>query len=315
MRGLIPGVCALFLPLAAAAGTLTALGPLPYDDSRPQPRPGCTHRFDGIVETGDLAQYQAIPTDPQAVICLDSPGGALLEGIAIAEHLRDVGIGTRLEDGATCESACSVIFMSGTYFAEGEDLEDWERGRQPWRSLHPTARLGFHAPRLTVEAGQYNEETVTLAYDIALKTLSEFSRRLIQTGPDDGYNAVMFDPDLFSEMIGTPHDTMFHIDTVDKAGRYQIPVGPVPAPTAPDRTQLIHGCANFWAWTEDRSVSYYAERIPGATVSGTLVKLDNTGLDCDFVQGGQDSAWRIWDIDVPDIAFHPGNTPLSALAP
>jgi hypothetical protein len=277
--------------------------------------PPCPHRFDGLVDNGDLAQFQALPTDPQVVICLDSPGGSFMEGIRIGAYMREAGLGTRLEQGALCESACSILFMSGSYIAEEirfgtGDEESWQLGPKPWRTMHPSAQFGLHAPRLVVPTGQYDQESVTRAYDVALLTLSEFSRQLMQTGPSD---AILFNPDLFSEMIATPHDTMFYIDTVDKAGRYAVEVGPVPPPTDPDAQTLITACATFYGWAEDLSAATYADAIPGAKQRGTSVTLSN-GLPCDFEKGGQATVWKSYLYDVPDITFYDPAMPLTALA-
>lgn len=315
---------ALALPTALGAAELTPVGPLPYDDSHPKPRAGCTHRLTGQIEADDLAKVQAIPTDPQVVLCLDSPGGAFRTGVQIGAFIRDAGIGTRLEENAICESACALIFMSGSYVSDSPryalqpygmtEEEEWLLGLQPWRTMHPTARLGFHAPRLTVPAGQYDEATVQRAYDIALLGLSEFTSQLMQPS-DYESETVAWDPDLFARMIATPHDTMFYIDTVEKAGRYRIDIGPIAnPPSAPDDQTLIRACANAMGWGEGFGSYLYEDGIPGATLRGTSVELSN-GLPCDFERGGRDSQWRMFRYDVPDITFFDPATPLAALAP
>ncbi|OWV63041.1 hypothetical protein [Mameliella alba] len=306
----------LFLPLPLFSGTLSAVGPLPYDDRHPSPRPGCTHRFDGQVAKGDLDAFKALPTDPQVVVCLDSPGGSFLEGIAIGEYIRQVGIGTRLEAGTTCESACSIIFMSGTYIADevefgNPDDESWQLGHHPWRTMHPTARLGLHAPRLEVTKGQYDEANVTRAYDVALQTLAEFSRRLMSSGPS---YAVYFDPDLFSAMIATPHGSMFYIDTVKRAIRFKVEVGPVRSPVSPDEAALKYACANFYGWNEFRTQEAYEAEIAGAHVDGTKVTLAG-GLNCTFEKGGKETIWQYHIYDFADLNFYAHDMPLSDLAP
>lgn len=310
-------ILALALPTSLFAAEITQIGPLPYDDSHPKPRAGCTHSLTGQIELDDLAKLHALPTEPQVVLCLNSPGGVFRAGVQIGAYLRDAGIGTRLEKNAICESACALIFMSGTYHADSPrfgtgDEESWQLGPQPWRSMHPTARLGFHAPRLVVPAGQYDEETVQRAYDIALQSLSAFTTTLMQSGESSN---VLWDPDLFAEMIATAHDDMFYIDTVEKAGRYQVEIGPMRAPPAqPDDATLIRACTTHYGWAEDSGADTYAEAMDGATVSGTSVELAN-GLSCHFEPDGQDSYWRDYLYDVPDITFFPPEKLLSDLAP
>ncbi len=285
------------------AGALSPDTRLSLEVGYPTAEPGCTHRFEGLVEKGDLARFQSVAPDPQAVVCLNSPGGSFLEGIRIAEFLQTSRIGTRIEASTRCESACSIIFMGGSTLAADHEIDDWPTGFRPWRTMHPTARLGFHAPKLNVAQGQFSEATVARAYDAALLTISEFVRRL-----------PAFHPDLFARMISTPHDQMYWIETVDQAGQFGISVGPVPRPEAPTDPQRIHACAHFWAWAEEVSVTFYADRIPAARVDGGTVVLGDSGLECDFTRNPTGrTTWAQWDIAVPDWAFHPGDTPLRDL--
>ena len=309
---------ALLLPSVSFAADITYVGPLPYDGSHPQPRAGCTHRLTDQIEMEDLAKVQALPTEPQTVLCLDSPGGVFRAGVKIGAYLREVGIGTRLEKNAVCESACAIVFMSGTYHAdtprygpEGEG--EWQLGAQLWRSMHPTARLGFHAPRLNVPEGQYDKDTVQKAYDIALQGLSEFATTLMMQADQGDY--ILWDPNLYALMIATPHDEMLYIDTVEEAGRYKVEIGPMVAPPKqPDAATLIQACVTHYGWAESLGSDTYADALPGATANGTKVELSN-GLSCNFEPGGKDSYWRDYHYDVPDIPFFHPNTPLATLAP
>lgn len=309
---------ALILPSMSFAADITAVGPLPYDDSHPKPRAGCTHGLTGQIGLDDLAKIQALPTDPQTVLCLDSPGGVCRAGVQIGAYMRETGIGTRLEENAICESACAIVFMSGTYHADtpryGPKYEGgWQLGPQLWRSMHPTARLGFHAPRLNVPEGQYDEATVLKAYDIALQGLSEFATTLMMQGDQGDY--ILWDPNLYAQMIATPHDEMLYIDTVETAGRYKIEIGPMVAPPKqPDARTLIQACVTHYGWAESLGSDTYADALPGATTNGTKVELSN-GLPCNFEPGGKDSYWRDDHYDIPDITFFHPTTPLVDLTP
>ena len=138
----------------------------------------CTHRFTGTLENGDIAAFEAIATDNAnyAVLCLDSPGGSFGEAVRIARLLSEKNIGTRIEGGAACESACALIFMAGRHVSEQA-----ERAVR-WRVLHPRGKLGFHAPALVVPEGNYDKDTVNRAYDVALGTVGSAITELILTG-------------------------------------------------------------------------------------------------------------------------------------
>jgi hypothetical protein len=95
-------------------------------------------------------------------ICLNSPGGSLSETIIIAKAIYGVW-GTAVSANNTCESACSLIFMAGSFAPEDD------RGIIASRILHPRGRLGFHAPSLIIEEGNYSAGTVSRAYNVALQ--------------------------------------------------------------------------------------------------------------------------------------------------
>ena len=66
----------------------------------------------------------------------DSPGGNLLEGVALGEELRERRIATRVLSGSRCLSACAFAFLGGTF--------QYAQGIAPSRELEWGAQLGFH---------------------------------------------------------------------------------------------------------------------------------------------------------------------------
>ncbi|MCB1383892.1 MAG: hypothetical protein KDJ73_13385 [Notoacmeibacter sp.] len=255
----------MLVPAIASAGTLDTLGPLRADSGDfpgAQDTGACTHRFTGTLENGDIAAFEAIATDNAnyAVLCLDSPGGSFGEAVRIARLLSEKNIGTRIEGGAACESACALIFMAGRHVSEQA-----ERAVR-WRVLHPRGKLGFHAPALVVPEGNYDKDTVNRAYDVALGTVGSAITELILTGePDGGYNIRM---SLLGVMLGTPADSMHHITTTGEAGRWDIAVGPLDMPFPKDAKALSRGCMNAWAWRFDRAADEQNWGFPADPVSG-----------------------------------------------
>lgn len=258
MRALF--LCLLMMvPVAASAGTMTKLGPL-YPDSGPLPGPRdtrpCTHRFTGSLENGDAAAFEAIATDNEnyAMLCLDSPGGSFGEAVRIAKIFSDKNIGTRIEAGATCESACALIFMAGRHVSS--QTENITR----LRVLHPQGKLGFHAPALVIPDGAYQAETVNRAYNVALGTVSSAITEIIQSGtPDAGDNIRM---SLLGTMLSTPSDSMHYVSTTGEAGRWQIEIGPLDMAFPKDDLSLVRGCMNAWAWKFDRAAERETWQFP-----------------------------------------------------
>lgn len=93
------------LPAAAAELTvdpvLTATGPVPV------------LFIEGPIEVGDWSRFmKLLRAHPEvAAVALDSEGGALDDGLAIARQVHERGLDTALV--ATCHSVCSIIFLAG----------------------------------------------------------------------------------------------------------------------------------------------------------------------------------------------------------
>lgn len=80
----------------------------------------------GVFETGDDARFAAFLAQPRAeklkTVYLDSFGGTIDAGIGIGLLLRKAGLATAVDArGATCDSACTLIFAGGTrrYYVNG----------------------------------------------------------------------------------------------------------------------------------------------------------------------------------------------------
>lgn len=227
-----------------------------YDVQVPDPALPCSHRLTGQINAGDgdrvvtalrasVRGWRDQNIYGQSVLCLDSGGGSLVEALKIADALRTGTIGTRIEAGARCESACALIFMAGSFFAH-------ESGRYKWRVLHPTGKLGFHAPDLQLSEGQYSAEAVSRSYALALETIAVTLTNLMQNRDfEDGEH---LKPSLLAAMLRTPPDQMMYIDTVDEVGRWDITVGPLQTSGLyAAEADFRRHCANKLRWSADES--------------------------------------------------------------
>ena len=179
---------------------------------------GCEYKLSGLINNGDAEKIDEVLrgnnwTEVAArgwKICLDSPGGSFVEGVKLAKTFANNSIGTVVAQSNVCESACAIAFMGGSYFnPEGEN-------RQVSRTIHPTAKLGFHAPALLIPEGSYSKEEVDKAYSIALSAVVELSEMRAL-----GYE---IRESLFKAIVTTPFESMHYVDTVGKALRYKIGV-------------------------------------------------------------------------------------------
>ncbi len=206
----------------------------------------CTLRLSGLIEEGDaerlrqaLADLPSVPALETGRLCLNSPGGSYLEGVRLAQVIRETHyLGTAIAQGDRCESACAIAFMAGGY---SEGAYDSVRP-----IMHPQSRLGFHAPSIDVPAGQYTEREVTRAWNISLQAIAEIVD--LRSGPlsvGDTYN---FPEPLFLQMLRTPPQEMYHIETVEQAARYGIAVHPVGLNAEAPQEALKNLCMRASGW-------------------------------------------------------------------
>ncbi len=316
-----------FFITPALSGTMVKVGVLNLPpDSHPNSQIGCSHKFEGAIQQGDIQKFNIVePGQTITVVCLDSPGGSLKEATKIAEFLKKNNIGTKLEANARCESACAIIFMAGSYYAH-------EVGSLHWRIMHPKSRLGFHSPALLVANGSYDKASVEKAYELAMQSVSEIIFKLVSFEGFEGGDSMK--ASLLGEMMRTPSSKMFMIDTVDKAGRWDIMVGPTRNINNLSDKQFYRACHNIQYWDKDESaiVSY---ELGNFDMSGTVKRtIENgqlnvevifdefTGEKCTFTTNERrpTTASPIWVQDRharPNVyigTFLPSETKLSALA-
>lgn len=211
----------------------------------------CPVMLTGMIAAGDLEKITALdgvwpepldPTTAHQVVCLDSPGGSFAEAMRIAAHFYDVGIGTRLPEGADCLSACAVLFMSGTrYFYEGVG-----NGRSSHRNMHFTARLGFHRPQLSLgRAGQFDAAAVERSFDLAVDASLEFIR--LSNGRN-GQADTMIPADLIEKMFSHRAEDFFYITTTGMAGRWRIGIDGWQINRVLGPAQAVQVCDNLTVW-------------------------------------------------------------------
>lgn len=106
------------MPIPALAGQVTLL-----DGSRR------AISISGEIVPGDEAAFHTLLSQaPTALIVLTGPGGRVMPALAIGREIRGDGLQTLVPEGASCASACALIWLAGTR-----------------RMLASRARLGLHA--------------------------------------------------------------------------------------------------------------------------------------------------------------------------
>ena len=245
------------LPFMAQAATVTPV---------PEGSADCHLRLEGPIEAGDLerikANKSAFPQDWQGEIsnhfmCVSGPGGNLAEALKIAEFLYAEGIGTRIEAGKSCLSACAVMFMMGTsYFYEG--IGD---GHSAHRAMHVTSRLGFHRPELKLaEGGQFDGAAVERSFDIALEATLQFVQ-LANRGSTIGN---MVPSDLIENMFQHRGQDFYYIETIGQTARWDIDLDGFEPPKTLDPRAAYEACSNLGIWQkryEPRGEEFYERAV------------------------------------------------------
>lgn len=158
-------------------------------------------------ETSLIPNYPGIGDNENYVVCLTGPGGSYLEGITMAKVFSKFDVATSVPDKASCLSACAIAFLGGRRnFRSGV-------GYAPSRHLFPDSKLGFHAPQLAIEDGNYSQRSVLAAYKIALDAITE-----LQASARELY----IDKDLIREIVAHRGDDFHYVDTVDDMAYFDI---------------------------------------------------------------------------------------------
>ncbi|MDR6831710.1 MULTISPECIES: hypothetical protein [unclassified Sphingopyxis] len=83
----------------------------------------------GEIQTGDDSKFRELSVRfPEALVGLDSPGGAIVPALEIGRQIRLRGYSTAVTSSSKCTSACALIWLAGTP-----------------RFLDPGGSIGFHA--------------------------------------------------------------------------------------------------------------------------------------------------------------------------
>lgn len=205
---------ALMRPLEVMAAVIE-----PHSD----PVMGCVLRVSGEITSGDADNLRrALEHTPRINgyeynrylqrICFDSPGGSYLEAIDMAKIIKEMSFSTAVGPGAICESACAIAFMAGG----SPPQEDWPGTS---RILHPSGKLGFHAPNIVFDDREFSRVEVQRAYRIATLAIA----RLISLRQETSYD---FPDSLLKSMLETDPNKMHYITTVRDASLSTIEIWP-----------------------------------------------------------------------------------------
>lgn len=212
---------------------------------------------EGEIEAGDAAKLMAlIRTGGRPfgyTMWLNSGGGSFAEGLKISKLVREYGVGTVVGPGASCKSACAIIFMHGTEKG-GDDFVGLSR------KLSRKGRLGFHAPHLPLPDDLVpSRQMVADAYAVALASIAELME----------VSAGWFHPDLLKRFLRVPPDQMMIVETYGDLWTWHIELlEPEPSPRKLTKSELVRACMNLDAVINNLRPEVDEDYVRGALVEG-----------------------------------------------
>ena len=207
----------------------------------------------GTIEEGDSDKFEALLSSLEAsghslfrrtTMRLDSDGGSLDPGIALANKIREWGIATEVSEGARCLSSCAIVFMSGS-FRDGDGTYEIRR------VLNSQGVLGFHAP-FAFHGEDIPEDLQLLLVADAERGGAIAASKLVKMSLND-----MLPSSLVEELLQYDAGSFLYVDTVYRAGRWKIAIaGETKLEVADKAVMLEHDklgrhCENHLNWNGD----------------------------------------------------------------
>lgn len=178
---------------------------LPVTDKR------CNYLLSGTIKPDDDRLFAGL-TDVR--VCLDSDGGSLLGGKALASQFMTEGIQTYVRRGDHCHSACALAFLGGSI---------WGDFRHASRTLEPGATLGFHAPYLTLEDGKYEAADVDASFTASMVIAQSLVADLVDLKISRSFLAdFLLYPSQKTKTVRTVRDAA--LAGIDLDTRFSVPV-------------------------------------------------------------------------------------------
>lgn len=221
----------------------------------------CELSVSGEIEQGDFDRFVDRARELRVTtVCLAGPGGSWADGLKIAEYIKDHFVGTYVREGQECFSACAVIFLAGArkgrlvqgIVSSGINLLDPDPVRLPNRKMHIGAKIGFHAPYVSLPERQYSARELELARVAAFQSFAKLLAIMSKTGGVK--NHINYIPKRFiSRAMRTAKDDFLLIDSVDMAGWLRIDLVGYRVPNSLSDKDLFWAATKDLVWAEDKS--------------------------------------------------------------
>ncbi len=217
----------------------------------------CAIKISGPISSGDLDQFSAFKEDDQSwadtalgvdpVLCLDSVGGSLPEGMAIAQFVYDSKMRTRVESGDVCYSVCAFIFMMGSV--------NWMPATEI-RLIEAGAGLAFHRPDIVLGPVGHTDIELQQAFQVGVESVWSLMRLATQPVYRRNYPAIK--GDLLESAIATPASALLHVNLVEQVFSWGIELKGLDMGAPGTRAQMQMACENALSSQGQRPSTIYA---------------------------------------------------------
>ncbi|WP_341213398.1 hypothetical protein [uncultured Limimaricola sp.] len=242
---------------AASFTPIGPMGPLDYDAVI---EGTCSIEMSGTVAQGDAERLAALMkemwlerdgfvpeaadwidgSDEAMAICLkDSGGGDFAAGVELANEISDLGLTTFVPEGGRCESACAIALLGGVfpYFNEG---------LLPYRGMHSTSTVGFHAPSIELKGGTVTAAAINEAYAAAAESIYSLSELNRLTSNGLTMMGIQVSSDILNIILSTPADEMRYVETYSDAAVFDIAI--FDRRHTMDESKVFRLCLNAMYW-------------------------------------------------------------------
>lgn len=206
--------------------------------------------LNGAITEGDTERIRELTSealqlydypDSDRIVVMDSTGGSYREGVRLHDFFRNNKFRSYVGEGSKCLSACAVAFLGGANMNEGWAVN-------PDRIIHPRAVLGFHAPSLNVRGdAMVPASMLSTSYGNALESISALIKRIESSD---------IPRSLVETIISTPPDSMYEVETLDDAARWNISVAAELESREPTAIEIARLCMNYPSWSQGKPSFY-----------------------------------------------------------
>ena len=113
--------------------------------------------------------------------------------------------------------------------------------------MHPTARIGFHAPQLDVAGEGFDASAVREAFDLGVEAIARLAHMDERSSLG---RPVQFPRSLLAEMLSYRGGDYLWLDTVEKASAWGIDLATTAA-VSPSEAMMVQLCPSATRWIND----------------------------------------------------------------